>query len=262
MATRFRLLGEIEATVDGEPTDLGHARQRSVLAALLIEPHRPVSTAVLADRVWGDRVPSSAQSSPQVFRGRGRRLADPAVRWLPGSGRSRERRRSRVPRLGQRDERFAAELDHNDLRLRGDGHGTLLTREQPTPGRYQFHDLMRDFARNLAQETDSPEAIRVSTRRLLGYYRGHADERTDAISFGGVRLRGLPGTRIRMARPLPAHTRGWANSRQAWPRMNVRSRPIANSTSRTWKAPCCSNSAMSMNASVRANRRANAGRTR
>lgn len=42
--------------------------------------------------------------------------------------------------------------------------------EQPNPGEYQFHDLMREFARTLAQETDSPEAIRISTRRLLGYY--------------------------------------------------------------------------------------------
>lgn len=40
MMTTFRLFGEIEATVNGEAADLGHARQRLVLAALLVEPNQ------------------------------------------------------------------------------------------------------------------------------------------------------------------------------------------------------------------------------
>ncbi|WP_203850721.1 AfsR/SARP family transcriptional regulator [Dactylosporangium siamense] len=54
---RIRLLGEITAHVDGVPVDLGHERQRCVLAALLVEPGRPVPVDVLLERAWGDRLP-------------------------------------------------------------------------------------------------------------------------------------------------------------------------------------------------------------
>ncbi|MGO4430620.1 regulator, partial [Streptomyces sp. MCAF7] len=57
MAVRFGLLGGIEVWVDDRPLDVGHVRQRSVLAALLVDANRSVSVDQLADRVWGDRPP-------------------------------------------------------------------------------------------------------------------------------------------------------------------------------------------------------------
>ncbi|MCO1575666.1 AfsR/SARP family transcriptional regulator [Crossiella sp. SN42] len=56
MAT-FAVLGAVEMCSGGHRVGLGHAKQRVVLAALLIEANRAVTRSELADRLWGRRPP-------------------------------------------------------------------------------------------------------------------------------------------------------------------------------------------------------------
>lgn len=63
MPAEFTLLGEVQVLVDGQPVDLGHARQRCVLAVLLVDANRLVHTPALVDRVWGDQAPARARNA-------------------------------------------------------------------------------------------------------------------------------------------------------------------------------------------------------
>jgi len=63
----FRLLGPLEAVVDGTPVQLAAAKPRALLALLLLNRNRVVSTEGLIDELWGDDPPAQATKTLQVY---------------------------------------------------------------------------------------------------------------------------------------------------------------------------------------------------
>jgi len=61
----FRILGPLEALVDGSPVDLGGQRQRALLAALLVHHGQVVAIDRLVDLLWGEQAPKTATTSLQ-----------------------------------------------------------------------------------------------------------------------------------------------------------------------------------------------------
>jgi DNA-binding SARP family transcriptional activator/tetratricopeptide (TPR) repeat protein len=58
----FGVLGPVAVWADGRTVDAGHARQRAVLAVLLLDLGRAVPLEVLIDRVWGEDPPRSVRN--------------------------------------------------------------------------------------------------------------------------------------------------------------------------------------------------------
>jgi DNA-binding SARP family transcriptional activator/streptogramin lyase len=63
----FRILGPIEVAEGGRPVPLGAAKQRALLAVLLLHPNEVVSSDRLIDEIWRERVPAKAVKSIQVY---------------------------------------------------------------------------------------------------------------------------------------------------------------------------------------------------
>ena len=77
MQLEFRLLGEFTVLLDDRRLDLGGPRQRSVLALLLLQRDRAISTSSLADKLWPDDQPLSAIKTVQIYVSRLRDVLGP-----------------------------------------------------------------------------------------------------------------------------------------------------------------------------------------
>ena len=78
MTVEIGLLGTVEVRLDGRALDIGHARQRCVLAVLALEANRPVPVERLIDRVWADP-PQRALITVQSYLSRLRKALAPAA---------------------------------------------------------------------------------------------------------------------------------------------------------------------------------------
>ncbi|MEV7971472.1 BTAD domain-containing putative transcriptional regulator, partial [Sphaerisporangium sp. NPDC088356] len=89
---RFHLLGPLRVWRGETEVELGSARQRAVLALLLLKAGAPVQRQEIIDAVWGDDTPDSVVNLVQTYVGRLRRRVDPShiahsgSSWLAGLG--------------------------------------------------------------------------------------------------------------------------------------------------------------------------------
>ena len=63
----FHVLGPLQAYYDGVELELGPPKPRALLALLLLNANRVVSTERLIDDLWGDSPPSTARAALQVY---------------------------------------------------------------------------------------------------------------------------------------------------------------------------------------------------
>jgi predicted ATPase/DNA-binding SARP family transcriptional activator len=66
-ASEFRVLGPVEAVRGGQPIRLGGPRQRWLLALLLVEPGRAISSDRLIDELWQGEPPQGAEVTLRVY---------------------------------------------------------------------------------------------------------------------------------------------------------------------------------------------------
>ena len=67
LAIEIRVLGRVDALVDGRSLPLKEGKQRGVLAILALRANRTVSADELIDGLWADRPPASAAKNLQSF---------------------------------------------------------------------------------------------------------------------------------------------------------------------------------------------------
>src|SRR4029078_12949244 len=67
MPVEYRILGPLEAAVDGRLARLGGPKQRAALVLLLCHPNTVVPASRLVDGLWGDDPPGSAANLVQGY---------------------------------------------------------------------------------------------------------------------------------------------------------------------------------------------------
>lgn len=138
----FRILGQLEVLAAGSRLRLG-AKQRALLAGLMLQPNRVVAADRLIELLWGDEPPETAHNALQVYVSQLRKLLEP------------ERQRDEPPRV-----------------LVGSSTGYALTVEPDQLDLERFEHLV-SAARHALSQGEPPDAARLF-REALGLWRGPA----------------------------------------------------------------------------------------
>jgi YVTN family beta-propeller protein len=110
----IRLLGPIEASLDGRPVTLGAPQQRAVLAMLALQVNRTISVDRLIDGLWGEAPPASAPKLVQLYVSQLRKLFAGDDAEIVTRGRGYELRLDDDCVDAARFERLVAEAAHTD----------------------------------------------------------------------------------------------------------------------------------------------------
>jgi DNA-binding SARP family transcriptional activator len=134
----FRILGPLEAVDAGRTVALGGAKQRALLAVLLLRAGEVVSADRIVDELWGAEPPATAAHTIQVFVSRLRKALEPG-----GAG-----------RLLTRPPGYTMQLEDGELDLQ------------------RFEQLVHEGRARL--ESGDPAAAADLLREALGLWRGPA----------------------------------------------------------------------------------------
>ena len=100
---QYRMLGPLEVLGDDGPLPLGGAKQRALLALLLLHAGRVVTRERLIDDLWGDAPPATARTTVQVYVSRLRKLLPANALVTRGAGYALEDRPRRARPDGSSD---------------------------------------------------------------------------------------------------------------------------------------------------------------
>jgi DNA-binding SARP family transcriptional activator len=142
----FRLLGPLEAVIDGTPVQLAAAKPRALLALLLLNRNRVVSTERLIDELWGDDPPAQATKTVQVYV-------------------SQLRKALGADRLLTRPSGYLLRVDERELDLEEFERLTAEARGQPPAA---ARDMLKE-ALSLWRGAPEPVAARLEELRLNAY---------------------------------------------------------------------------------------------
>ncbi|MGW7621639.1 AfsR/SARP family transcriptional regulator [Streptomyces antimycoticus] len=220
MTVEFGLLGGIEARIDGRLVDdIGHVRQRCVLAVLLVGANRPVGIDQLMERTWGEWPPQRARGTLYSYLSRLRKALEGALGHVRIDRQpvgykltvdplalDLHRFRTLVAQARSSDDDRAAPLLEQALRLwRGDAlagldspwiNGTRETfHQERLAAELNWADLqlrrghhMEMLAQLSARAEQHPLDERVAGQLILALYR--SGRSADALNdFGAVRRR-------------------------------------------------------------------------
>ncbi|MFI2181282.1 AfsR/SARP family transcriptional regulator [Streptomyces buecherae] len=149
----FHVLGPVGVSVHDSPVNLGSARQRAVLSALLLTPGHPMTAEQLTEAVWPHRAPSAAMANLHSYVSNLRRTLEP----------------HRPPRS-------------RDNVLRREATGYVLAADPQSIDAVRFEQLMREGRRLLTEGT--PQQACRTLERALALRRGCAHPEVSDYSLG------------------------------------------------------------------------------
>ncbi|HEX6679151.1 MAG TPA: AfsR/SARP family transcriptional regulator [Gaiellaceae bacterium] len=173
----FRVLGPVEASVDGEPIALPAAKPRALLAALLLDRNRVVPVARLIDDLWGEVPPETATKALQGYVSQLRKAIGP------------ERLRTRPPGYELRVEDGELDLDRFE-RLAREGRELLAAGDSKAAAK-QLGEALELWRGPPLAEFSEPFA-RDAGARLEDERLAALEERIDADLAVGRHARLVP----------------------------------------------------------------------